>query len=90
MSVRRIEAFLLRLVIQDDQPPVPENWRGRIQHVATGEERKIDQLQDAVAFIVARLSAEDGALIELDGEGAAPCLPGQAEQCQARKSGSTS
>jgi hypothetical protein len=58
MNARRVEAFLLRLVIQDNSIAGPDNWRGRIQHVASGEERKIDHLQDAVAFISQCLGVE--------------------------------
>lgn len=53
MGTRRVEAFLLRLVVQEDGKIAPDQWRGRIQHVATGKEQQIDQLQDAVAFISA-------------------------------------
>ncbi len=58
MNARRVEAFLLRLVIQDNSIAGPDGWRGRIQHVASGEERKIDHLQDAVAFISQCLGVE--------------------------------
>ncbi len=55
MSARRIESFLLRLVVQDDGSANPEHWRGRIQHVTTGNEQQIEQLQDVVAFITLHL-----------------------------------
>ncbi|MCU0490079.1 MAG: hypothetical protein MUD01_00620 [Chloroflexaceae bacterium] len=62
MSARKIEAFLLRIVI-DDESASPEQWRGRIQHVASGAEQKIDQFQDAIAFIAARLTTEEATLL---------------------------
>ncbi|MCG8346534.1 MAG: hypothetical protein MI924_01980 [Chloroflexales bacterium] len=55
MSTRRVESFLLRLVVQDDGCITPEQWRGRIQHIASGQELQIDQLQDVVAFIATHL-----------------------------------
>lgn len=57
MSARRVEAFLLRLVVHENQPLTPGSWRGRIQHVATGEEQHIDELRDALSFIATRLGA---------------------------------
>lgn len=55
MGARRIESFLLRLVVQDDGTVDPRQWHGRIQHVATGDEQQIEQLQDIIAFIANRL-----------------------------------
>lgn len=55
MGTRRVESFLLRLVVQDDGCIPPEQWRGRIQHIASGQELQIDQLQDVVAFIATHL-----------------------------------
>ena len=51
MSSRRIESFLLRLVVEDQNNADTEAWRGRIQHVGSGHERQFDRLQDIVAFI---------------------------------------
>ncbi|MGQ9927600.1 MAG: hypothetical protein ACUVS4_12120 [Chloroflexaceae bacterium] len=51
MATRRVESFLLRIVVSRDHPSVPERWRGRIQHIATGAERQIDELAQVVAFI---------------------------------------
>lgn len=50
MSNRRVEAFLLRLVV-DEHCPASAGWRGRIQHVASGSECQFDQVQEALAFI---------------------------------------
>lgn len=50
MSQRRTEAFLLRLVFQDDQTD-PEMWHGRVQHIGSGDERMFRTLQEALTFI---------------------------------------
>ena len=55
MNTRRVESFLLRLVINEGEQLAPEQWRGRIQHVATGQEQQIDQLNELVAFITNHL-----------------------------------
>lgn len=57
MSARRVESFLLRLVVEDGESFDPEQWRGRIQHVATGSSQPVEQLQDVVAFIITHLGA---------------------------------
>jgi hypothetical protein len=57
MSARRVESFLLRLVVEDDGSIDPAQWHGRIQHVATGSSQSVEQLQDVVAFIRAHLGA---------------------------------
>lgn len=50
MSHRRVEAFLLRLVV-DEHGPAGAGWRGRIQHVGSGSECQFDEMQEALAFI---------------------------------------
>ncbi len=50
MGQRRTEAFLLRLVLEDE-PHDPEQWHGRVQHVASGDEQKFRTLQEALTFI---------------------------------------
>lgn len=57
MATRRIESFLLRIVVSDEPQPEPQQWRGRIQHVASGTEQQIDELAQAVAFITNHLSS---------------------------------
>jgi hypothetical protein len=51
MSSRRVEAFLLRVVVQDGDCAEPEMWRGRIQHVASGDERRFGRMEDVIEFI---------------------------------------
>lgn len=58
MSSRRVESFLLRLVVQDAASSDPMQWRGRIQHITTGCEHSVEQLQDVVAFITAHLGSD--------------------------------
>jgi hypothetical protein len=51
MSTRRIESFLLRLVLDDQDGANTEAWRGRIQHIGSGHERQFERLQDIIVFI---------------------------------------
>lgn len=60
MATRRIESFLLRIVVSDETRQEPPQWRGRIQHVASGAEQQIDELAQAVAFITNHLSSYGG------------------------------
>jgi hypothetical protein len=55
MNTRRVESFLLRIVVSDQADDDPQRWRGRIQHVATGAEQQIGQLDEAIAFISTHL-----------------------------------
>lgn len=51
MSQRRIESFLLRLVVEDDHKGNTDDWRGRIQHVGSGYERQFANVQDLLTFM---------------------------------------
>jgi hypothetical protein len=51
MSNRRVESFLLRLVVQESDAQDTEAWRGRIQHVSSGCERQFEHLQELIEFI---------------------------------------
>ena len=55
MSNRRVESFLLRLVVQDNEVPSADAWRGRIQHISSGGERQFEHIQDVIDFIGAQL-----------------------------------
>lgn len=63
MATRRVESFLLRIVVSEDRAATPGRWRGRIQHIATGAEQQISELSQVVDFINAHLyvMAEPGA-----------------------------
>jgi len=50
MHSRRVESFLLRVVVQDGAG-TPDAWRGRIQHVATGDERHFGDIEEVIKFI---------------------------------------
>jgi len=50
MSNRRVESFLLRLVVEAGDAP-DRAWRGRIQHVGSGGEQQFERMQDMLAFI---------------------------------------
>ncbi|PDW02485.1 hypothetical protein [Candidatus Viridilinea mediisalina] len=66
MCARRVESFLLRIVVPGDEALTPERWRGRIQHIASGSEQQIDELAQAVAFISAHLGPPSEFVLELD------------------------
>jgi len=51
MGNRRIESFVVRVVIQDNEPMPATDWRGRIQHITTGDECQFKQLQDLLVFM---------------------------------------
>lgn len=65
MSNRRVESFLLRVVVQDESCVGPDGWRGRIQHVGSGDERHFERLEDAIGFIREQFAA-DHARLTLD------------------------
>jgi hypothetical protein len=51
MTTRRIESFLLRLVVEGHDDAAAEAWRGRIHHVGSGHERHFERLQDIITFV---------------------------------------
>ncbi len=65
MSQRRTEAFLLRLVLEDEMQD-PEQWHGRVQHVASGNEQTFRTLQEALTFIRYRCAQSKERNIALD------------------------
>jgi hypothetical protein len=66
MSTRRVESFLLRIVVPEDQTPTPGCWRGRIQHIASGAELQINELAEAIAFIATHLGPLSDYLLEME------------------------
>jgi hypothetical protein len=58
MSNRRVESFLLRVVIGEVESVVPEELRGRIQHIGSGDERHFHCIADALAFIREQCSGD--------------------------------
>jgi hypothetical protein len=66
MTTRRVESFLLRIVVNDDQAQRPECWRGRIQHIPSGVERQIDALAEAVAFMRVHLAGAYDITLEIE------------------------
>ena len=64
MSRRRIESFLLRLVVEDLDGADPEAWRGRIQHIGSGYERQFDHIKDILSFIREHLEVGDSVFDE--------------------------
>jgi hypothetical protein len=68
MSTRRVESFLLRIVVPEDEAPPPERWRGRIQHIASGTELQIGDLAEAIAFISNHLGPLSDYVLEIEDE----------------------
>jgi hypothetical protein len=57
MGTRRIESFLLRIVVDDGVAQDGQGWRGRIQHIASGAELQIAELDQLVSFINTHLAS---------------------------------
>lgn len=55
MRQRRIESFLVRIVIDEQQDIVTNKWRGRMQHVGSGIEQQFDTLDSLMRLIHAQL-----------------------------------
>ncbi|WP_322495060.1 hypothetical protein [Chloroflexus sp.] len=51
MATRRVESFLVRIVLAENEDTAGQRWSGRIQHIGTGFECRIDQLDELLAFI---------------------------------------
>lgn len=55
MATRRVESFLVRIVVAETEDTAAQRWSGRIQHIGTGFECRIDQLDELLAFIANHL-----------------------------------
>jgi hypothetical protein len=66
MSNRRVESFLLRLVVHENEAPAADAWRGRIQHISSGYERQFERMQDLLDFIGEQLVSERSVSIVCD------------------------
>ena len=66
MSNRRVESFLLRLVVRDSEVLPADAWRGRIQHISSGCERQFEHMQDLIDFIGEQMVHEQSLLIVCD------------------------
>ena len=66
MSNRRVESFLLRLVIRDSELLPTDAWRGRVQHISSGCERQFDRMQDLIEFIGEQMATDQSLLIVCD------------------------
>ena len=66
MNNRRVESFLLRLVVHDSEVPSADAWRGRIQHISSGCERQFERMQDLIDFIGEQLMNEQSQPIVSD------------------------
>jgi hypothetical protein len=66
MSNRRVESFLLRLVVRDSEAPHTGEWRGRVQHISSGSERQFERMQDLIDFIGEQMAYDQSLLIVCD------------------------
>jgi len=66
MSNRRVESFLLRLVVHDSDMSSADAWHGRIQHISSGYEHQFERMQDLIDFISEQLGQEQPLLIVSD------------------------
>jgi hypothetical protein len=66
MGGRRVESFLLRLVIHERRPAGNDDWRGRIQHFASGCEQQFERLDDMIAFIHEQIAESCSMVITCD------------------------
>jgi hypothetical protein len=66
MSNRRVESFLLRLVVHTSEVASADQWHGRIQHISSGCERQFERMQDLIDFIGEQLVNEQSLLIVCD------------------------
>jgi len=65
MSSRRVESFLVRLVVDGGDAP-DGVWRGRIQHVSSGGEQQFERIQDMLAFISNQLMHDQSRLLAFE------------------------
>jgi hypothetical protein len=69
MSNRRIESFVIRVVVQDNEPMPTSDWHGRIQHITTGDECQFKQLQDLLFFMSTYMKETEGVVNLLNTQG---------------------
>ena len=66
MSNRRVESFLLRLVVRDNEVLPADAWHGRVQHISSGCERQFERMQDLIDFICEQMAHDQSLLIVCD------------------------
>jgi hypothetical protein len=66
MSNRRVESFLLRLVVRESDVPPDDAWRGRVQHISSGSERQFERMQDLIDFIGEQMVYDQSLVIVCD------------------------
>jgi hypothetical protein len=66
MSSRRVESFLLRLVVHEAVVSDTQAWQGRVQHVGSGYERQFERLSDLIAFIGEQICTDHSLVITCD------------------------
>lgn len=48
---RRIESFLLRIVVPEEGCLTPDMWRGRVQHIGTGVEYAFADFEELLSLM---------------------------------------
>ncbi|HEU5098503.1 MAG TPA: hypothetical protein VFU22_05760 [Roseiflexaceae bacterium] len=79
MSNRRVESFLLRIVVQDNDSHAGDAWRGRVQHISSGYECQFERMQDLIEFIGVQLMNQQSMLIICDDQLSAELAAHQAQ-----------
>lgn len=51
MNQRRIESFLLRIVIDERPGCKPHEWRGRLQHIGSGSEAQFESMPQLIELV---------------------------------------
>jgi len=54
MKSRRVESFLIRIVLEEPAAGPAQPWHGRVQHISSGMEQRFDCLDDLVAALQAQ------------------------------------
>ena len=62
MNQRRIESFLLRIIVEERPGCAPGEWRGRVQHVGSGIEEQFESLHDLMRFVGAQITTDEQAM----------------------------
>lgn len=51
MNQRRIESFLVRIVIEERPGCKPNEWRGRLQHIGSGSEAQFESMPELIELV---------------------------------------
>lgn len=51
MIQRRIESFLVRIVVDERPGCQPHEWRGRLQHIGSGSEAQFESMPQLIELV---------------------------------------